>query len=119
MAQPHLLCRCNGLCILDKYSSCFLVRHSTHAKQSVVLFSCRRAVGSPLQSLGLYQRPELRQSFELYLDYLLYLLADPEFEAKLEADPRQRREYLAAVKRIEEEELATWRWVIHATLLNS
>ena len=66
-------------------------------------------MGSPLQGLGLLQRPELRASFDLYLDYMLYSLADPDFEAKLETDQRQRREYLTAVKRIEEEELATWR----------
>ncbi|EIE26346.1 hypothetical protein COCSUDRAFT_64448 [Coccomyxa subellipsoidea C-169] len=70
----------------------------------------RSAVKSPLEGLGLpYQRPELKASFNLYLDYLLYSLADPEFEAKLEADRHQRQQYLQAVKRIEEEELATWR----------
>ncbi|CAL8466622.1 g6158 [Coccomyxa elongata] len=70
----------------------------------------RGAVSSPLEGLGLtFQRPDLRASFDLYLDYLLYSLADRDFEAKLDADQRQRREYLAAVKRIEEEELATWR----------
>lgn len=69
-------------------------------------------MGSPLERLGLsLQRPELRASFDLFLDYLLYSLADQEFEAKLDADQRQRREYLAAVKRIEEEELARWRCV--------
>ncbi len=72
---------------------------------------------SPLEGLGLpYQRPELKASFNLYLDYLLYSLADPEFEAKLEADRHQRQQYLQAVKRIEEEELATWRCILSAFL---
>lgn len=68
-------------------------------------------MGRPLEGLGLLHRPELRESFDLYLDYLLYSLADPDLEAKLEADQHQRRLYLVAVKRVEEEELARWRWV--------
>jgi len=75
---------------------------------------CRVEVASPLEGLGLpYQRPELKDSFFVYLDYLLYSLADPDFQDKLEADQTKRREYLRAVKRIEEEELATWRQALH------
>ncbi|KAK9916753.1 hypothetical protein WJX75_006571 [Coccomyxa subellipsoidea] len=67
-------------------------------------------ISSPLVGLGLpYQRPELKESFSLYLDYLVYCLADPDYEAKVDADEQQRRAYLPAVKKIEEEELATWR----------
>ena len=67
---------------------------------------------SPLAGLGLsrpFRTPELEECFHLYLDYLLFSLADPEFEAKVEASPSQRQQYRAALRRVEEGELARWR----------
>lgn len=97
---------------------CNLQKVYLHRRQQVC--SCmiwcsvlgRSGVSSPLLGLGLpYQRPELKESFSLYLDYLVYCLADPDYEAKVDADRQQRRAYLPAVKKIEEEELATWRCI--------
>lgn len=65
---------------------------------------------SPLKELDLY-RPDLKHFYQLYLDYLVYSLVEPGFEEKL--PEKDRDMYLRAIRKIEGEELASWRCACH------
>ena len=71
---------------------------------------CRRPVHSPLALAGLIGvRPGLDDCFNIYVDYLLESIVEPDFLDLIKDDRKASEHFSYAIHKIEVDELARWR----------